>query len=417
MRGYPWLAAMLGLGLVACSGPIPPQDSATLREDIVGGQVDPTDHGVFGIIIKDQSMCSGTLIAPNLVLTARHCVADVSTGDDPIDCTTSTFGTKYNAYSFVLSSASDLTANVPQSAVYHASDVRVPDDTAVCGNDVALLILDANVASSAATPLEPRVDQAPQDNEAFTAVGYGLTDPSDTQGTTVGVRHDLSGLSVGCVGAIDCIGTRARDDEWAANAAICHGDSGGPAIDANGLVIGVASRADTACSTGLYSSVAAWQSLIVSTALDAATAGGYQPADWVTANSAGSMGGTSSTGGTNDTSSPDAGSSLDDGGGLVTPGPELGEACTDGCFGDLVCYSSSGKPPGVCVQSCTAEDTTCPATSECNAALGACIPATHATKAGAGCSIGEGERASGSAWFAFAAVAFCGGMLRRRRRS
>jgi MYXO-CTERM domain-containing protein len=492
--GFRPLAAVLGLGLAACSSIAPTSQSGVERQSIIGGELDSTDRAVFGILIKNQALCSGTLIAPNLVLTARHCVADLSTGEDPIDCTTTTFGPKYAASSFILSWAADLTANVPSSAVYRASDVRVPDPTIFCGNDVALLILSSNVASSSVTPIAPRVNQMPTDYESFTAVGYGLTDPNDTQGTTAGVRHDLGGLSVECVGAIDCLGTRAKDDEWAASASICHGDSGGPALDAQGRVIGVASRADTACSFGLYSTVSAWQSLIVSTAIDAATAGGYDPPAWTgsttpgggmagsaatgasggggtggnvaaggsagaaagrAANGGGSgasMGGTSARGGATgnagrggsdsgsggsagDATPPVVDSGLppplpdaaapDDDGGLVKTGPELGETCTEGCFGDLVCYSANGKPPGTCLAPCDGSaktDTSCPENTVCSANFNACIPKPSSDSGGGtkttvscGCRVGDSAHESG--WSALAALAFCGGMLRRKRRA
>jgi hypothetical protein len=422
------LAGLLGLGLFACSSVTPSSPSEIERDGIVGGENDTTDRGVFGILIKNQALCSGTLIAPNLVLTARHCVADLSTGDNPIDCTKSTFSAPYSASSFLLSWASDLTGNVPRGDVFRASDVRVPTPTQFCGNDVALLILSSDVPSSTATPIAPRVDTPPATNEPFTAIGYGLTDPTDTQGTTAGVRHDLGGLQVGCVGAVECFGTRAKDDEWAANASICHGDSGGPALDAEGRVIGVASRADQTCSTGLYSSVSAWKSLIVSTATDAANAGGYTPPAWTTGG--GGSGGMSSTNGSAGATplldggvtppSPDAGPSSDGDGGLVKTGPELGETCNDGCFGDLLCYASDGKPPGVCVPPCGASDKSCPSDYLCNVNLGACVPKTStksSTTASASCGCRIGGDATTTAWPALGIFAACGGMLRRRRRA
>lgn len=48
------------------------------EQGILGGTVDKTDNAVVAILTNSAegiSLCSGTLIAPNLVLTAQHCVA------------------------------------------------------------------------------------------------------------------------------------------------------------------------------------------------------------------------------------------------------------------------------------------------------------------------------------------------------
>ena len=528
--GYQRLAGLLSLGLLACSsiGPTTGSDPRGAdQEDIVGGQNDSTHKAVFGIVINGQSLCSGTLLAPNLVLTARHCVSDLSTGDGAINCNQTNFLPTYAASSFVLSYAADLTGTVAQNSIFEVSDVRVPTSAQLCGNDIALLILSSNVPAASVTPIPPRVDQAPQAAETFTAVGYGLTNPQDSAGTTAGIRRMLGGESVDCVGAADC-GPPTKDDEWAANASVCHGDSGGPAIDAQGRVIGVASRADTYCAFSLYSSVSPWQSLIVSTAVDAADAGGYAPPDWTGATeptdggtptggtggssggtggaSSGGMGGTStggrasatggasgrasgtagsasasggrastagapgnggstssagrtsnggttsrggaSTGGTTssggttsnggrDTTGgtaglamqtpPDAGTTPPDAGndasGPVKPLPELGEECTDNCFGTARCYTTNGKI-GVCVEGCSADDKSCPVDSKCNVSLAACVPnaapasdSKTTESASCGCRIGDDRSANASVWPTLGLLAFCGGMLRRKRRS
>lgn len=507
LRAHAYLGGILGLGLAACSGVTPKEQAGSAQDGIIGGQVDQTDHAVVGIVIKNQALCTGSLIAPNLVLTARHCVADLSTGSAPTDCNSSRFGTAYSASSFLLTWASDLTTNVPPSSVYEVSEVRVPTDSHFCGNDVALLFLKDNIPDSAATPIAPRVDQAPKTNEDFTAIGYGLTDANDSQGNTAGVRHIVSGMIIGCVGSVACAGSQAEDDEWAAYAGICHGDSGGPALDAQGRVIGVASRADDTCMLGLYSSVEPWHDFIVQAAVDAAMAGGYTPPTWaggmpddggmmdggtptdagtdsgVAGSASGGKGGAgtgatggssgrggsgrggrtstgggagidngsggtggsagrstgggagnaSSTGGSggSGTTPPDAGTqgsgAAPSDGGLVQPGPMLGEACTDHCFGDLVCYASTGKPPGECVPPCDVYDKTCPGGYECSARLGACLPASdngngngnggsavHAT-AGCGCRVATPGNEPAAAW-QLAALLGAGAVFMRRRR-
>ena len=47
---------------------------------IAGGEPAPEEWAVVGLL-NGHGACSGTLIAPNLVLTAHHCVADSPPGN------------------------------------------------------------------------------------------------------------------------------------------------------------------------------------------------------------------------------------------------------------------------------------------------------------------------------------------------
>jgi hypothetical protein len=76
-------------------------------------------------------------------------------------------------------------------------------------------------------------------------------------------------------------GGSIRASEWASvDAPICSGDSGGPALDEQGRVFGVASRGDPNCEIAVYGDVSNWAPFIVDTALSAAQIGDYEAPAW-----------------------------------------------------------------------------------------------------------------------------------------
>lgn len=155
---------------------------------------------------------------------------------------------------------------------------------------MALLILSSNITNVA--PLTPRVDSVLSAGEAYTAIGFGITSPN---GQTAGTRYKVAGMQVFC--STDCASKGytstylSSQREWdgasasGSNTGTCEGDSGGPAIDSKGRVIGTVSRGPTDCLDTIYESVhgnAAW---IKSVAKTAAAAGCYTLPTWVSGSS------------------------------------------------------------------------------------------------------------------------------------
>ncbi|MEO6576308.1 MAG: S1 family peptidase [Polyangiaceae bacterium] len=63
--------------LAACSASSTPETDDVSKR-IQGGEVDPADYAVGMIVYPGGGFCTGTLIAPDIVLTAGHCVAEAA---------------------------------------------------------------------------------------------------------------------------------------------------------------------------------------------------------------------------------------------------------------------------------------------------------------------------------------------------
>lgn len=270
--------------LAALAASCGPSDRATessavgrTTQAIAGGTTGSDHPGVVGIRIEYDGyngLCTGSLIAPNLVLTARHCIAPTKPGD--VVCGEPAFQAPYPpSASRVTTSGSALSSSAP---VVGVEEVWVPDGNDGCGMDIALLLLDGSgIAPSVATPLVPRIDREVAASEKYTAVGYGSTAPGGVNGA--GTRRTRAGLSVACIGDA-CKSINVAANEWRGETGTCIGDSGGPALDADANVIGVLSRSTPTCDDPEYASIVAWKQWLVEHARTAADRAGVAPPAW-----------------------------------------------------------------------------------------------------------------------------------------
>jgi hypothetical protein len=389
------MALALGVAAAGCSAP-GPEDPGSSSQSISGGVADVSHDSVFLLVSHHDdrtSTCTATLLAANLLLTARHCVSAGS--HDDVLCGDAGLGEPYPAESF-------FTTNDPQprdgSPFFRAIDIRVPVESGdTCGFDIALVLLGDNVPSAIAVPAVPRIDHEVQLGEVYTAVGYGV----DESGQSTGTRMERSGLSVDCQPGT--CGAGVESTEFRGEDGICSGDSGGPALDAAGKVVGVVSRGGPDCGTPIYGSVTAWRDFIVTTAEEAAALGGYEAPFWVT------------------TGSSDPPALVDPSGtagasGEPTDAGAQGEACdSQACGAGLACFSASGDArAATCVAVCSA-------TADCDAGLvcqdvgstSLCLkPSGGADESG--CSMTPRAPRGSAAWLALGLLALFGHWTRRR---
>jgi hypothetical protein len=421
--------ALAALG-VACSSSGSTTPVAVSRASVVGGE--PSPAGIEDAVLMlripldgGELVCSSSLVAPNLVVTARHCVSHFVDGN--FSCTVHGELQSVEPNAGVLGSHFDAPTiefydgTTPRTKpIAHGAQVLSTLSDTVCTNDLAFVVLDRSLA----LPVLPlRLDGRARIGEPVTLVGYGFDDDmvgSEFLDVTTQRRTHNTSLVIDEVGPVDNDDVTSTPPRTVVvrGPSGCVGDSGGPlmARDTHAL-LGIDSlSANGGCLapavSNLFTHVPDFELLLA----DAFAAAGDEPVPEMPADEPGSEAG---RGG--------APSEVEAGGAPATAGsddgPAAGSSATQGSRGGSAADPAGGSSSdlGGAPASAGAEPASDGGASGAmntggdSAGSGSRVPSARPRSHG-GCGVVSSAPPSGAAWWLVLLVAVFERVFHVRRR-
>ena len=237
-----------------------PSDIGQVRQAILGGtESDPSQDDVVMLVLIDPvknlrlDVCTATMVAPKLLVTARHCVTDanrdVACDADGTPLLGGEIRSRRDPANLFVFTGKDRPAHIGDLGTGNQLDTsqwhpagqgaKVIDDSSgtLCNHDLALLLLKDAIPNVPLATLA--LDREAAVGEPLLTVGWGIS--SDQEEPSA--RRQRSGdVSVSRVGPDSAVPVLTKS-EFMFGESICLGDSGGPIFSANtGALLGVVSR-------------------------------------------------------------------------------------------------------------------------------------------------------------------------------
>jgi V8-like Glu-specific endopeptidase len=229
---------VLGCAALGCAQPAQsaqaPSPILEEADSIVGGSADPDDPSVVAVYgaqpgARSGFLCTGSVIAPSVILTAAHCVSPLETGAGAV---------------FTVITGSDIDKGAGQElavSAVHANPLWSADNLEN-GHDQGIVVL-SQPMSLRPLPINRRPLGSSQLGRAVRIVGYGLDDGSRQTGADV-KRQALTTLGSILTNLV-LVGNSRHGT--------CNGDSGGPAfMNVAGVetIVGTTSYGNADCTDG-----------------------------------------------------------------------------------------------------------------------------------------------------------------------